>query len=90
VACQPVFLSFGETQVSNTLSILIALIITLKSADRLADSLVKNRRQPIPGLKGQNIPAQGNALGIGNENQPSPERASQMNSPQPCVSPFQG
>ena len=26
-ACQPVFLSFGETQVTNTLSILIALII---------------------------------------------------------------
>jgi hypothetical protein len=26
-ACQPVFLSFGETQVTNTLSNLIALII---------------------------------------------------------------
>ena len=58
--------------------------------DGLPDSFVKSRRQPIPGLKGQNIPAQGNALGIGNDNQPSPERASQMNSPQPFVSPFQG
>ena len=56
----------------------------------MSDSLVKRRVQPISGLKGQDTPAQGNALGIDMKCSFSPVRASQMNVSQPSVSPFQG
>jgi hypothetical protein len=58
--------------------------------DGLPASLVKSRRQPIPGLKGQNIPAQGNALGLEKRSPISPERAKQMVEANSFVTPFQG
>jgi hypothetical protein len=54
------------------------------------DSLVRNRTLSGAGLKGQNIPAQGNALGEGRKIKFSPERASQSLGSEPFVSPFQG
>ena len=57
---------------------------------KLPDSFVKSRRQPILGLKGQNIVAQGNAPGVGKNVSSSPERASQMIRSQTFVTPFQG
>ena len=46
-------------------------------SNKLPDSFVKSRRQPIPGLKGQNILAQGNTLGRFKNNNFSPVTALQ-------------
>ena len=58
----------------------------------LSESRVRvwSRRQPILGLKGQNIVAQGNALGSKKQQSVSPERALQMSVNESFVTPFQG
>jgi hypothetical protein len=50
----------------------------------------QSRSHSESGLKGQNIPAQGNALGIDTKYSFSPVRASHADVSQPSVSPFQG